>query len=407
MLEKHSIFISYRRSDSQEIVGFIYQQLVAIFGGEAVFLDIHNIPPGRDYRKVLQDNFSQCRVLLAVIGPGWLDARDSDNNRRLENPTDWVRLEIEAALKRTEEIPVVPLLVKGAKMPRAEELPECLQDLPYRQKQDIRSGIDQSNDIDRLVKWLKLDLETNSTPSLWIHGWTNYAFVNTPQQVLDWTPYFDIKTRPRRIADQTTWQQNLFPSLRKATAAITPPSTIDIRGKLPLTAALAVGTAFPKTLGYTLQTEQVTDGLTSLWRSDADPRQSDMTFEVVESKGTSGENLLIALSISGRGWSDALQLFKDPEHNFDAIVCAEPAVGTSERILSSDADAAALAISAKELIREYRSNYRAKTIHLLPYGPQGFFLFLGQYLRVLGDIVTYEWTGQTYTPSVILDTAQV
>ena len=404
MLNSRSIFISYRQIDSKEIVDPIYEKLTSEFGESAVFLDIHNIPPGRDYRKVIKQNFGQCRVLIAVIGPDWIDVRDDNNNHRLDNPADWVRLEISSALEREDPIPVIPLLVKGARMPCHGDLPECLQDLAYRQKEEIRSGRDFSSDINRLVEWLRHDLEESATPSLWIHGWTKYTFVSIPQQTIDWTPYFDIRAKPRRIATQTTWEQTLLPQIREEASKIQPPSVVDIRGKLPLTAALAIGTAFPTTLGYTLQTEQLTDGHSSIWRSDADHRQSDMTFEIAERRGKSGKNLLIALAISGRGWSSALELFENSDYDFSAVVCAEPKDGPSERSIHSDADAMALVISAKELIRECRSEYQALAIHLIPYGPQGFFLFLGQRLRVLGNIVTYEWTGQGYESSVVLHT---
>lgn len=406
MLEAHSIFISYRKDDSKEIVDLIYEKLIAEFGKPAVFLDIHKIPPGHDYRKVLRQSFNQCRVLIAVIGPNWIDIEDKQGNRRLSNPADWVRLEISSALERKDPIPVIPLLVKGAKMPRPEELPECLEDLAYRQKEEIRPGKDFCYDVDRLIQWLKHDLEKDAIPSLWIHGWTKYVFINTPQEIIDWTSDFDIKTRPRRIASQDTWEQTLLPKIREEAVKIQPPSVVDIRGKLPLTAALAIGTAFPTTLGYTLQTEQLTDGQSSIWRSDADHKKSEMTFEISETHGQPGNNLLIALAISGPGWNDAFKLFENPNYDFSAVVCAEPKGGPGEQSVHSDVDAMSLVISAKELIRQCRSEYQASTIHLIPYGPQGFFLFLGQRLRVLGDIVTYEWTGQGYEPSVVLHTDQ-
>lgn len=411
MLQARSIFISYRRADSQDVVSPIYERLVAEFGDDAVFMDCHSIPLGQDYRQVLKQQFSQCRVQLAVIGPDWVSVTDDDGTRRLDNPTDWVRLEIEAALGREEAIPVIPLLVKEAQMPRASELPKTLQDLTYRQKADIRPGRDFSKDLDWLVHWLRKHLEDQAQQeaisSLWIHGWVTYPYLNTPQTVLDWTTYFNMKEMPRRIATQQTWEQTLLPQLKQEADKIAPSAVVDVRGKLPLTAGLAIGTAFPTTLGYVLQTEQPTDGRNSIWRSDADPQRSNMAFEISQKKGNPGKNLLIALAISGRGWEDALKLFEDKTYDFDAVVCVEPTGGPSERSIPSDADAVSLAINAKELIRTCRSEYQATTIHLLPYGPLGFFLFLGQRLRVLGDIVTYEWVGQGYQHSVVLKTDQV
>jgi hypothetical protein len=92
-------------------------------------MDVSGIEPGLDFRKVIDDNVRSCEVLLAVIGPGWVDAKDESGQRRLDNSADFVRLETSAALKRA--IPVVPVIVHGARMPRADQLPIDLQELAY------------------------------------------------------------------------------------------------------------------------------------------------------------------------------------------------------------------------------------------------------------------------------------
>lgn len=108
------IFMSYRRGDSADVSGRIYDRLAEHFGAEAVFKDVDDIPFGVDFKTYLNDMVSECAVELVVIGPRWLDISNERGERRLDDPTDFVRIEVEAALKR--DIPVVPLLVSGAFM---------------------------------------------------------------------------------------------------------------------------------------------------------------------------------------------------------------------------------------------------------------------------------------------------
>ncbi|MGE3230473.1 MAG: toll/interleukin-1 receptor domain-containing protein [Hyphomicrobium sp.] len=124
------IFISYRRDDSRHAAGRLYQHLVQRFPRDALFMDIDSIEPGLDFANVLQKTVADCDAIIAVIGPGWTYARDEAGARRLDNPDDFVRLEIEAALRR--DVRVVPVLVDGASLPRAEELPETMRSLVRR-----------------------------------------------------------------------------------------------------------------------------------------------------------------------------------------------------------------------------------------------------------------------------------
>lgn len=147
------IFISYRRNDAAYVTGHINDLLRKEFGNEAVFTDVDNIALGVDFRAVIDETVSQCQVFLAVIGTGWLSALDHEGKPRLQNPADFVRVEVESALKRN--IPVIPLLVSGAQMPAAEDLPESLRDLAYRNGIPIRPAPDFVADMARLTKNLK------------------------------------------------------------------------------------------------------------------------------------------------------------------------------------------------------------------------------------------------------------
>jgi len=124
------IFVSYRRSDSQGEAGRLFDDLAQHFGEGTIFMDVSAIEAGRDFRKAIEEGVAKCGVLLVVIGVGWLDAKDERGARRLDDPSDFVRIETASALKR--DIPVIPVLVRGAKMPTAEQLPEELKELAYR-----------------------------------------------------------------------------------------------------------------------------------------------------------------------------------------------------------------------------------------------------------------------------------
>ena len=102
-----TVFVSYRRGDSEGQARALSFELVRLIGKDSVFMDVDSIALGQDFRHVLHERLESCDLLLALIGPGWLDAKDSAGNRRLENPTDLVRQEIAAALKRN--IPVTPV----------------------------------------------------------------------------------------------------------------------------------------------------------------------------------------------------------------------------------------------------------------------------------------------------------
>lgn len=121
------IFISYRRSDSAAMCDRIYAALMQHFGKDAIFKDIDNIPLGVNFADYIRSVMAQAAVALIVIGRTWLDVTDAQGNRRLDDPGDFVRLEIEEALARN--IPVIPLRVDGAPMPSAERLPASLRGL--------------------------------------------------------------------------------------------------------------------------------------------------------------------------------------------------------------------------------------------------------------------------------------
>lgn len=124
------IFVSYRREDSRHAAGRLVDRLTKAHGRERLFMDVDGIEPGADFVKVIDEKLSSCSVMLAVIGPHWLGARDQNGWRRLDSASDFVRIEIESAL--TRGVRLIPVLVDGATMPRAEDLPPTMQPLVRR-----------------------------------------------------------------------------------------------------------------------------------------------------------------------------------------------------------------------------------------------------------------------------------
>jgi hypothetical protein len=131
------IFVSYRRDDSRDIAGRLVDRLRQEYADEQLFLDIDAIPVGTNFETVLADRLRVCDVLLAVIGPQWVNAKDASGKRRLDEPADYVRREIASALKRND-VRVIPLLVSNATMPRGEDLPDDLKPLTSRQNYELR-----------------------------------------------------------------------------------------------------------------------------------------------------------------------------------------------------------------------------------------------------------------------------
>src|SRR5262249_51110708 len=136
------LFISYRREDSLDITDRVYDRLQAHFGKGAVFMDVDTIPLGVDFRGYFADWLTGCDLVLVIIGPHWLDAchetGERQGTRRLDDPADYVRIEITEALSRG--IPVIPVLAGGASMPTVDRLPVDLADLAFRNAAEVRSG---------------------------------------------------------------------------------------------------------------------------------------------------------------------------------------------------------------------------------------------------------------------------
>lgn len=146
------IFISYRRDDSRHAAGRLADDLSQAFGAGRIFRDIEGIDLGADFGQSLEKALGACSVMLVLIGPHWLSVQDSKRGgRRLDQADDWIRQEIVTALKR--DVRVVPVLLEGAQLPDAAELPPDLQPLVRRQAMEL-SDVRWRGDLQRLIEAL-------------------------------------------------------------------------------------------------------------------------------------------------------------------------------------------------------------------------------------------------------------
>ena len=156
-----SIFICYRREDTADVTGRIYDRLADHFGPERVFMDVEAIRLGYDFRSEIDQTIKVCSIVIVVIGDKWL--APVDGKRRIDDENDRVRIEIEAALRR--EIPIIPVLARGASHPTKVMLPASLEALAYRHGTSIRHEHFRG-DVDFLITQMeKLLARRESTPS--------------------------------------------------------------------------------------------------------------------------------------------------------------------------------------------------------------------------------------------------
>ena len=163
------VFLSYRRDDTAGHAGRLFDQINSHFGDRVkIFMDVDSIAPGEDFIHVIENAVGACEVLIAVIGRNWLTATDQNGTRRLDNPDDFIRIEIATALNR--KIRVIPVIVQGAAMPRRDQLPEPLAGLSRRNAIEI-SDARWKYDVDRLIKVLEQVLNKQPVREIDKGGW--------------------------------------------------------------------------------------------------------------------------------------------------------------------------------------------------------------------------------------------
>ena len=143
------VFICYRRDDTGDVAGRLFDKLQGVLGVASCFKDVNSIPLGEDFRIHLNRELESCTVVLVAIGRSWLSATNAQSLPRLSDPNDVVRTEIEIAMSRN--IPVVPVLFNKAMLPSKDELPPSIRDLAFRQAVEIRPDPHFHSDAQLLI----------------------------------------------------------------------------------------------------------------------------------------------------------------------------------------------------------------------------------------------------------------
>ena len=208
------IFISYRRSDTQIIVGRIYDRLEAAFGRDNVFKDVFDIPPGKDFRDVVREGVAWCDVMLVIIGPTWLSVTDEDGARRLDQADDFVRIEVKTGLE-DDGVVTIPVLVKDATLPRARQMPSDIQHLAYINAITVRNDPDFNRDMARLLETVRTVAATRAP--------TTPTMAERPRG----TP--EVLTRPRKPSRGVPTRPTPTPPSKKQSAAKTSTLPFDWR----------------------------------------------------------------------------------------------------------------------------------------------------------------------------------
>ena len=169
------IFISYRPQDSAGVAWRIHDRLSTHFGKDAVLMDIDASPSGVDFRKVIDATVGQCDVALAVIGTKW--AGDTDTPRRIDDPRDFVRIELESVFQRN--LPVIPILIDDTPMPREADLPPSLTSLAFRHAIDVHQGQDLHRRFDVLIREIELRLQPVKFPGTAAYGQPQQAAISS------------------------------------------------------------------------------------------------------------------------------------------------------------------------------------------------------------------------------------
>ncbi len=376
--------------------------------------DDRQITGGSDWAEAIARNLETADIILLLVSADFI-----------ASDYCW-GIELQRAIERHQSgsARVIPIILR----------PVDWEDTPFRQLQALPKGgkpvtewenrdtafVDAARGIRKVVEELRTQREqagqgnssgpTQSAPtaSLHVHGWSREDYGDSPTVELDWTTYFYQNfTRPevpRKVAPPDLWASTLYPQLERAREALTQNQSgtlIDLRGRLPLTAALAIGKVFP-IAGHTLQINQRTDGKTKLWRSDA--AGGTLGWQENHKDGKVGPNLLVALNVGRPVWPDVKRLYESPKYSFDAVIVLK----AEKDILNSAAEVTALADDALNPLRgDYLDAYQPEQIHLVMACPQSLAVFLGQRLRFLGKVVTYEHqptAEEGYVPSVVLYT---
>ena len=221
------IFINYRRDDAIGMAGRLHDRLAQAFGQRNVFMDVDHIPAGVDFVHYLNSQVAACEVFLALIGPNWLNGKDESGARRIDNPDDFVTIEIAAALAR--DVRVIPVLIEGTRIPKLSELPEPIKPLVRRQAVEVRHA-HFGRDADALVARVRNALSDDAyqpgrrraliaaaaVVTLVLAGWIGVHLLGIPMWMIQWSDHIgvdqanvDAKTAEAKRKAEEAEQQRL------------------------------------------------------------------------------------------------------------------------------------------------------------------------------------------------------
>lgn len=211
-----AIFISYRRDDAQWPAARIFDRLACQFNPGDLFIDVDGIAPGSDFIEALGRHVGKCDALIAVVGRGWTSARGKEGGRRLDDPKDPVRIEIESALNR--DISVIPVLIDDTAMPGADELPFSLKSFAHRQSITVKHE-SFSSDMDRLVRALPRNLQReraerrsfceNGNASEQLGGYSHESVAAIEGRYLTLRPTFSLPPSIYAYCTEIKWDAGL------------------------------------------------------------------------------------------------------------------------------------------------------------------------------------------------------
>jgi hypothetical protein len=213
------IFINYRRDDSISTSGRLHDRLAQAFGRKNLFMDVDHIPAGVDFVEYLNSQVATCDVFLAIIGPNWLHAKDDDGRRRFENPDDFVTIEIAAALARN--IRVIPVLVDGARTPKADKLPDSIKPLVRRNAVEVRNthfGRDAEALVDKVREALQNARPVMGRRAAWLivpSTWLIAAGSATALLLVGWIGFYQMGA-PAWVTRMPTGEQAANAEARQA-----------------------------------------------------------------------------------------------------------------------------------------------------------------------------------------------
>lgn len=398
-----TIFISYSHKDenlAEEVKKFLgtlkQQKLISTWHDRQIL-------PGQEWEHEISQNLEVADIVLLLISQDFINSEycwGVELKRAMERheagdahvipvslrPTDWEGM----PFKKLQALPK-----EGKPITRWDDQEEALLDFSKGIRKVVEEILSQKQ-VAKSHTSLKATVSNNkSTVIFCAHVWSCQQYDCECDAEINWTDVFRYQSQIQKtLPSSDIWEgeEGLLSDLNKAKYKLTSGHTgltIDLRGRLPLTVALAIGMQFPG-VAYTIQTEQYNQQTrqAELWRSDARGSENnpDMKFEVAHQQGNPGPNILIAIDVGRMIWPQVSKLYSSEKYSFDSVVHLK----SKNDSLRTDADATALADDVVYKINHYRKLNQAECVHLLMACPQGLAVFLGQQLRLFSRLVTYE-----------------